>query len=82
VYIPEAFTSPVISSIPAGAILGFCAGAAASLGDLGESAIKRSAGVKDSGSLILGRGGALDSIDSLLLAAPVYYILYEVLFQK
>jgi phosphatidate cytidylyltransferase len=81
-HIPAAFTSQVMPSLLAGALLGFGAGIAAILGDLGESAIKRSAEVKDSGSLILGRGGALDSIDSLILAAPVYYILYSVLFQK
>jgi phosphatidate cytidylyltransferase len=79
---PGAFTSDRMSSILAGAILGFFAGAAATLGDLGESALKRSAGVKDSGSLILGRGGALDSIDSVALAAPVYYILYQFLFLR
>ena len=78
--IPGAFTSDIMPSIPAGAILGLGAGVASTLGDLGESILKRSAGVKDSGSLILGRGGALDSIDSLALAAPVYYILYRVLF--
>ena len=78
--LPYAFTSDVMPSIPAGVLLGFCTGVAAILGDLGESALKRSAGVKDSGSLILGRGGALDSIDSLVLAAPVFYILYRVLF--
>ena len=80
ILIPGAFSSTVVSSMSAGAILGFGAGIAAALGDLGESAIKRSAGVKDSGSLILGRGGALDSIDSLALAAPVYYMLYRILF--
>ena len=78
--IPAAFTSPEMSSTLAGALLGLGAGIAATLGDLGESAVKRSAGVKDSGSLILGRGGALDSIDSLILAAPVYYFLYLLLF--
>jgi phosphatidate cytidylyltransferase len=67
-------------SIWAGVLLGLCAGIAATLGDLSESVIKRSAGVKDSGSLILGRGGALDSIDSLALAAPIYYLVYQVLF--
>jgi len=77
---PAVFRSALMPAIPAGAILGFCTGVAAILGDLGESSIKRSAGVKDSGSLILGRGGALDSLDSLALAAPVYYILYRVLF--
>jgi phosphatidate cytidylyltransferase len=78
--IPEAFTSTVMASVPAGGLLGLGAGIAAILGDLSESAIKRSAGVKDSGTLILGRGGALDSIDSLILAAPVYYLLYLFLF--
>lgn len=45
----------------------------ANAGDLIESAIKRSANVKDTGSLMPGRGGILDSIDSILFSAPVYY---------
>lgn len=80
ILLPALFTSAVMPSLVAGALLGLGAGTAATLGDLGESAIKRSAGVKDSGSLILGRGGALDSIDSVALAAPVYYMLYRILF--
>jgi phosphatidate cytidylyltransferase len=80
-FFPSAFTPKAMPSYLAGALLGLGAGAAAILGDLCESALKRSAGVKDSGTLILGRGGALDSIDSLALAAPVYYILYQVLFR-
>ncbi len=54
-------------------------GTMAIVGDLVESALKRSASIKDSGSLIPGRGGLLDSVDSPLFAAPIYYYAYELL---
>lgn len=58
------------------ALVGVAVGAAVILGDLIESALKRSATSKDSGSIIPGRGGILDSIDSVLYAAPVFYYLF------
>lgn len=61
--------------------LGLAVATAAIAGDLIESVFKRSADVKDSGTVILGRGGILDSMDSILAAAPVYYILICVLYQ-
>lgn len=61
-----------------GVILGLVVAATATLGDLGESVIKRRTGVKDMGTLLPGHGGLMDRLDSLLPTAPVVWLLLAV----
>jgi phosphatidate cytidylyltransferase len=57
-----------------GVILALVAGAIGQMGDLGESLLKRSTNIKDSGTIVPGHGGILDRVDAVLLASTLVYL--------
>lgn len=76
------FCFPVLKEYPLWkiAVLSVSTSVTAIIGDLVESVIKRCVKTKDSGNFIPGRGGLLDSADSIIFSAPVYYLLVKLLF--
>lgn len=65
----------------AGLIFGLAGVAAATLGDLGESMIKRDLGIKDMSSLLPGHGGLMDRVDSLLTTLPIGWLVLSALVE-
>jgi phosphatidate cytidylyltransferase len=61
------------------ALIGLLCGFAGPIGDLGESVLKREAGVKDTGKVIPGHGGFLDRFDSILINATLVFFIFEVI---
>ena len=72
---PQLFSANLFSVMLFGSLIAL----SSIFGDLFESAMKRSANVKDSGTLMIGRGGILDTLDSLLLSAPVFYLVFPLI---
>jgi phosphatidate cytidylyltransferase len=74
----QSWAGPISAITPLrGALVGLVMGLLPTLGDLGESMIKRQMGVKDSGRLLPGHGGAFDRVDSWLWAVVIgYYMVF------
>lgn len=73
---PQIFSGSILKIV----FTGLCMALSSIVGDLTESVLKRSSGIKDSGKIIPGRGGILDSIDSIVVSAPIFYLLVSILF--
>lgn len=75
IILPEFFKANLIFVILFSGLIG----ATTVIGDLIESVLKRATDVKDSGVIMMGRGGILDSVDSVLISAPVFFLLFPYL---
>ena len=73
---PDAPESP-LGRTTRGVVFGVLVSVAAQVGDLAESLLKRDVGVKDSGRLLPGHGGALDRFDSLFFTLPLGYFFFR-----
>lgn len=73
--VPQIFSATLFNVMLFGSLISLTS----IFGDLFESAMKRSANVKDSGTLAMGRGGILDTLDSLLLSAPVFFLVFPLI---
>ena len=62
-------------------LMGIGVSITSNIGDLIESVFKRSAGVKDSGNIFPGRGGALDSLDSEISSAPIFFLIFSMMLE-
>ncbi|WP_083956246.1 phosphatidate cytidylyltransferase [Tersicoccus phoenicis] len=75
---------PVLLGRPwwVGAVLAVATVGAATVGDLAESMVKREVGIKDMGTILPGHGGVMDRLDSIVLAAPVAFLMFELLMPR